>query len=429
MSKVNFADCNTENIDRAAETLYSYFINCVRERSPEEALENFRHLFIDGVACKEPTIKSAIVKIVNSKNAEREFKYILNRCCHILINHWQNNPKLQPVILELLSLFEKIHSSNISLNQTSRRIRILVKHFIASEQYQTLQRIRRIVSQHQEVKTKTSTSVGELINRYPYLYSYCLLNEDSSSEHKQTVRNMQVRLERKFEVDLSHYVTYQVRLAQMSRQNKLLSTSLTSLKTIENPTLLSDKELARSLKQFVGKVEDGYTYKQLSQKFLSNSLYVPSYKVFKDDLYEYLKPSFVSKYGNYQFKDKFYQKIKTLFSESDRQKPDEFLIVRTSSQLLNYLIVESAQHPEHYIFVDMMTNMGSAATIGLLLKIVLCCQKIKPFLEKKFAILFNHYESVGKDGVPWLVRALESLHVAFSIHYGKADVSYLSQII
>jgi hypothetical protein len=429
VSKVNCADSTTENVNPFAERLYSYFIDCVRKRSPEETLEDFRHLFIDGVSFKEPSVKEAINTIVNSKTAEQEFKYILNRCCHILINYWQNNPKMQPVILELLGLFDRIHSSHISLNPTLRRVRILVKNFTATEQYQTLQRIRRIVSQHQDIKTKTSTSIGELIDRYPYLYSYCLLNEDSSVEHKETVRRMQVRLERKFEVDLSHYVTYQVRLAQMSRQHKSFSNSSPSIKKIENPTLLSDKELARSLKQFVGKVEDGYTYKQLSHNFLNASLHAPSYKVFKEDLYEYLKPSFVSKYGNYQFKDKFYQKIKSIFSESDWQKPDEFLIVRTSSQLLNYLVVESSQRPEHYVFVDMMTNMGSAPTIGLLLKIVLCCKKIKPYLEKKFTILFNHYESVGKDGVPWLVRALETLHVAFSIHYGKADVSYLSQIM
>jgi hypothetical protein len=104
-------------------------------------------------------------------------------------------------------------------------------------------------------------------------------------------------------------------------------------------------------------------------------------------------------------------------------------MLRTSSNLLNYLVVESPQRPQHYVFADMMSNLGPTVTTGLLLKIVLLCRKVKPYLEKRFSILFGHYESCSRDGVPWLVKALDNLQIAFSVHFGKADVSCLKYLM
>ena len=103
-------------------------------------------------------------------------------------------------------------------------------------------------------------------------------------------------------------------------------------------------------------------------------------------------------------------------------------MLRTSSQLMNFLVVENGKKPEHYVFVDMISNMGVTRTMGLLLKVVLVSGKVKPYLEKRFSILFNHYESFTKDGVPWLVKSLENLQLAFSVHFGKVDLSCLKQV-
>ncbi|GAC1469823.1 MAG: hypothetical protein NVS2B14_00980 [Chamaesiphon sp.] len=92
------------------------------------------------------------------------------------------------------------------------------------------------------------------------------------------------------------------------------------------------------------------------------------------------------------------------------------------------MVVESEQQPNHFVFVDLITNLGASFTIGLLLKIVLVCRKVKPFLEKRFSILFNHYESNNRDGVPWLEKSLENLNIALTIHFGNLEVSYLQQI-
>jgi hypothetical protein len=90
--------------------------------------------------------------------------------------------------------------------------------------------------------------------------------------------------------------------------------------------------------------------------------------------------------------------------------------------------VESIHKPDHYVFIDLIANMGVTRTVGLLLKIVLLSKKVTPYLEKRFSILFNHYESFTRDGVPWLVKSLENMQLAFSVHFGKADLSCLKQV-
>jgi hypothetical protein len=192
---------------------------------------------------------------------------------------------------------------------------------------------------------------------------------------------------------------------------------------------LSARELGSALKQFVGKVQGNYTYRDVASSFLAHSNQTSSYKEFKEDLYEYLTASIDPAYGKRQFNDRLNAHLKNTLTISDAQKPTEFLILRTCSQLLNFLVVESPQRPHHFIFVDLITNLGATLTVGLLLKIVLLCRKVKPYLEKRFSILFNHYESSTIDGIPWLVQSLENWNIAASVHFGSADLSSLNSIM
>lgn len=406
------------------QVLYDYWLDRVRTDSPEELIEDFRRLFIEGRGYQDAHIYLALERLVKAKDAEIRFYNFFNRCCHILVNRWQMQPTYQPAIPELVSLLENLPPARQGHYSTSNTLRHLVKNFTLSDHYVKLQRLARIISS--KYSEKTAASVGTLINRYPYLYDHCLLGDESSQEHQQTVRHIKVKTERRFEVNLSRYVTYKVRLAQVTHTPKISEEAGRIIQPVKNPTLLNDKELNRALKQYVGTVEGNYTYKALSQNFLAHTVYTPTYKDFKNDLYDYLITSV--DYGKGQFNKKLYDILQNTLPQCDQQKPSEFLILRTSSQLLNYLVVESSQKPDHYIFMDMITNMGVTRTMGLLLKLVLMCRKVKPYLDKRFSILFNHYEGFSKDGVPWLVKSLENLQVAFSIHFGKADLSCLRQI-
>lgn len=408
--------------------LYEHLLYCVHEESPSKMLERFRRLFIDGIGYRDQEIWLALEKIIVSKQVDQEFPYILNRCCHILINYWQMQPQMQGAIPELVALIENPPTYGIVPSRMGRRLQQLLRAFTATEEYMTLRRLSQVFATATEPTGNESKPLGTLIRRYPYLYEHCLLSEDSSYEHQQMVRQLKAQMQRRYEFNLSQYVTYQVRQAQMRRQTQAPA-SQRLIQVVPNPTLLSDRELGLTLKHFVGKVEGGYTYQDLAHRFRTEISQVPSYKVFKDDFYQYLTSAINPAYGKRQFNDRLYNQLKNTLPQSDFQKPNDLLLVRTCSQLLNHLVVESRQKPNHFVFVDLITNLGTTFTTGLLLKIVLICPKVKPYLEKRFSILFNHYESFNRDGVPWLVKSLEQMNVAFSIHFGKADVSYLKYLL
>ncbi|ELR96927.1 hypothetical protein [Gloeocapsa sp. PCC 73106] len=404
--------------------IYDHLLDCVKHQSPEEVIDGFRHLFIKGKDYYDHQIRVALARLVNSKTGEQNFNYILNRCCHILVNRWQMQPQLQGAIPALAELFEHLAPATGSYSTTSARLRELVIEFAKTDHCLKLKRLARVISEG-----KDTTYVGNLINRYPYLYEHYLLSEDSNFEDQKTVKQIQSRLQERFEIDLSKYVTYKVRQVKTSPETQLIVPSKTIIQPVGNPTLLSDRELGVALKQFVGTVEAGYTYRDLSHSFLTHSRQASNYKTFKDDLYQYLITSVDTKYGRHKFNETLYKKIQTILPHCDTKKPDEFIVLRTTSQLLNFLVVESNQRPNHYIFMDLITNMGATSTVGLLLKIVLLCHKVKPHLEKRFSILFTHYESFTKEGVPWLIKALENLNIAFSVNFGKADLSFLRQMM
>ena len=408
------------------QVIYDYLLQHVRTDSPEQLIEDFCRLFIEVRSCHDSELFVALEQMVKQQNIEYQFNYFFNRCCHILINAWQMQPQLQSAIPELVALLENLAPPRRGHHNTANRVRYLVKNFTQSDQYVKLQRLARVINSKQT--PTNANSIGNLIHRYPYLYNHCLLGEESSQEHQQTVRQIKVQTQRRFEVNLSRYVTYKVRLAQMAHSPQLSQSESRIIRAVKNPTLLNDKELNRALRHFVGTVDSGYTYKSMSQNFLSHTVHTKNFGQYKDDLYEYILGSLDAKYTKGQFNKNLYQLLQNTLPECNHQKPSELLMLRTSSQLLNFFVVESSNKPDHYVFVDMISNMGVTQTMGVLLKIILISRKVKPYLEKRFSILFNHYESFTKEGVPWLVKSLENLQVAFSVHFGKVDLSCLKQV-
>jgi len=409
---------NHQALLAAEQVLYDFLLESVQKDSPEEIIDNFRRLFIEGRNYGNAKVYSALETLVKSKEIDEKFNFFFNRCCYILVNRWQMTPQMQSAIPQFVSVFENITGPRIGYSPVPLKIKQLVRGFVETDQYLKLQRVATIVS----TKTTINNSVGSLIKRYPYLYDHCLLSDDSSQEHRSTVRAIKHQAKKEFEVNISRYVTYKVRMAEIS---KIEEKPKNIIQPVKNPTLLTDKELNRSLKQFVGNVENGHSYKGLSEDFLAQAPHIQTFKDFKKELYEYLLSAVEPPYGRGQFNKKVTNILQNSLSQYDEERPSEFLVTRTSSQLLNMLVVESSSQPEHYLFIDMITNMGVTKTIGLLLKIVLISHKIKPYLEKKFAILFNHYDSFTSDGVPWLVKALENLQIALSVHFGKVDLSGL----
>jgi hypothetical protein len=411
------------------EILYEHLIYWVQREPPTQLIERFRLLFIDGTSYPEPSIRAVLDRITNSKLAEEKFKHILNRCCHILINHWQMQPEQRAAIPSLVALFKSFSASSrvqIIHSRSSRRLRELVQMFTETEEYLTLQRLVQVMQPIGLMGNKSVNSpLAQLIPRYPYLYDHCLLSQGSSLEHQQTIRRLQAQRQRQIEVNLSRYATYLMRRIQMARQAP--SPQATHIiQPVRNPTLLSDRELFLSLKHFVGKVEGSYTYRDLAHGFLTHTCKTQSYLTFKKDLYEYLIASVEPEYGRHQFNHRLSRQLKNTFPQYDSLQINNVLLAGTCRQLFKFLL-ESPHRPEHLFFIDLISNIGSLKTVGLLLKIVLLSRQVKPDLEKRFSILFNHYESQTIQDIVWFVESLENLNVALIANFGGADLSFISK--
>ncbi|MBW4466430.1 MAG: hypothetical protein KME07_13480 [Pegethrix bostrychoides GSE-TBD4-15B] len=393
--------------------LYDHLLECVRAEPPEALIDRFQMLFISGSGYSDYQVWQCLKKIIDSPYIEKDFKFILNRSLHIFINHWLMQSRLQSAIPELVALFEADAAANSGRSRTTQRLKDLVQQFRGTEQYLALQRLSQLVKQTPEWGDG-SKPLGTLIRRYPCLYKYNLLTADSSDEQCRRIRQIRRHVQRQFERELSQYATHKLLNGGLTNElpQELLSRSF------KNPTLLSDRHLDRALQQFGGKIDGSNTYRDQAQRFITYSSHTSNYRDFKADLYDYLVSSIDSKYGNSQFNQRLCQYLQTILPEHHEHSLNDVLLIGTCRKLLNFLVVENAQNPNHAVFVDLTGNLGITTTISLLLKIVLICRKVKPYLEKQFSVLFKHYETCTRDSVTWLIDSLESLNVAFSINFG-----------
>lgn len=393
--------------------LFTHLQELARSGEPEYLISCFKSLFIDGCGYIHQDIVDCIHRIVDFDAAEIEFKHIITRSCYILVNRWLQSSQTQVYIPELVELFANLPTQTPT-SWTSQRLRTLVKAFIASEQYRTLYKLSRMFErlvEDQVVITKPEDQKLEgLINRYPYLYEHYLLDEDSSREQRREIRSMKKREEEKYGRKLSEFIT---------------NYSLESIESLSNPTLLPNQEVYRLVNHFTSKVDGVNTYQDLADQFRVYCQLLRSFKAFKDSLYEYLTTSIDLKYINGQFKQRLYKYLQNTTPENDDHKPTEMLMMTTCRRILSFLIVESEQQPKHYVFYDLVNNIGTSAVVGMLLKIVLFCRPIKPFLEQRFAILFQHYQGWNREKIWWLVRCLETLNVALSVNFSTVNL-YLS---
>lgn len=423
--------------------LYDHWLACRKLATPDQLLERFLHLFIDGEHYPDPDIVTALNTVIFSRWAEQEFKYVLNRCCRILVNYWWFQSHLRWAIVELVRLFD-VPPQRPPLTPFERRLRQFVRQFTKTEEYLALKRLAQVVEETVEAgsvphqlfaQTQTTTRksldrneadrkpLGSLIHRYPYLYPYCL-GDDSSDVGQQAVQQLQAERQERYERDLSRYVTYLIQQSQ-----DLIRPGFTH--SYQNPTLLTDEQLKKAVRYFAGKVDGDNTIRDSARQLLIyNSQPGQSYQGFKEQLYSYLTTAIDHenpKYGKHHFNNWLHTQLSTTLPDNDRQPLNGFLIGKTCHHLLDCLVSSPQYSSNHLIFIDLINNIGATATIGLVMKILLLYNNLKSNLERRFSLLFRHYEHV-RDGVEWLINSLENFQIALSIHYGSVNFPCLNQL-
>jgi hypothetical protein len=404
--------------------IYEHFLQVVQTETPSELLARFQTLFIEGKNYSDSRVFSTIETLISEKTAEQNFPLTINRCCYILVNHWQTQPTGNTYINQLIEILAHPTDIKSTYSKHIRRLRQLLLLYIQGHDYQMLNRLNTVLNGQTLGRDQIEQEpLGKLITRYPFLYEHALVSEERTVENVGIIKRIQQNLRQQQGANLSQYFTYQVRKSRIKAQ--VGRDAAKNLIRIANPTLLPSKELGIALIQFTGRAENGKSYQDLSHGFVAQLQRKPTIKSFKRDLYNYLIAGIDSGYGKRGFNDRLHKVIEGILLDRDSQPIDEISQLRICTHVLNYLVVESAAKAQHFVFMDLINNLGAVATTGLLLKIVLICHKTKPLLENRLSILFNHYESSHCREISWLVKSLEHWHIAEAIHFEKLDASSL----
>ncbi|MFZ9736675.1 MAG: hypothetical protein ACO3EZ_01535 [Prochlorotrichaceae cyanobacterium] len=412
------------------QVFYDHFLSVVERESPEALINRVRLLFIDGIGYPDETIAQALAHVLSSHKSAQHFFPILNRCLHILINRWQLNPRNKTWIPQLIYLFNERPTYKVGTLHRSRllaRLHQLVAEFADSDQYLALRRFAQVIDRKPTLETDLGSKPLELlIPRYPYLYDHCLMGDVMDPDHQHSIQVLKREQQEKFERDLSGYVAYNVRRNSLIRRGVNDAQQLEKmLGSATNPTLLTGNEVANGIKFYLGKVQGNSSHKDIANRFSIHTESVKNFGQFKEELYVYITSSIDSGYGQRRFNAQFSDYLIDFLPEHDSVPVTEFLVVRTCSQVLNYLVVESPRRVEHFTFIDLLSNLGPMLTTGVLLRVVLFCKKVKPYLEKRLGILFNHYGKTTSQNVLWLVKSLENVNLALSTNFGSLSLPLL----
>jgi hypothetical protein len=390
--------------------LYDHWQYWRKQESPHELIGRFRSLFLDVSSYPDSAVAGALLNLSEQETAEREFKYVLNRCCYTLINLWYTQPRDHWAIPELIKLFDDLPPVAATTPQ-ARRVYGLVREFAQSEQYAALVRLQQVMAPQRETDVAAAIAEQPLAHRirhYPFLYDNSLLTKDSGQEQKQNVGD----LRRRAETDLG------IRLARYHAQRQVPG------KAVVNPTLLDPAGLDGALSFYTGKV-NGRTHRDQARWFATYSKTVRSFRDFKEEFVDYLIHPIAAaepKYSGNHFTRNLRQYLRETLAEFDDQPLNSFILVETCRRLLNFLVVDSPQRPVFRNFRHLVNDVGHALTMGLLLRLVLFCSAAKPWLERCFSVLFNVHERRTCKEVPWLVTSLEHANVALITNFG--DVGY-----
>jgi hypothetical protein len=406
--------------DKLAQQIYDHLLHHAKTELPEQVLHRFQLLFIQGGAYPEPEIRAALHNLVRSTKDKHGFFPFFNRCCFIIVNRWQMQILYRENIIQFVEVIKQCRAPSVMTSQPtpSGKLRFWIQEYTRSPLFQKLQQLADFLNPKTELDERKPLS--SLLYRYPSLYTHCLSSQEDSDEYQGLIQQTQKTAQQRFEQDLSRYVTYSLMKPGVQQQQ-----NQSALILPDNPTLLTHDELCQTLQHFVSKVDRRASYRERAEEFWLPGHRPTSYATFKSSLYDYLLEGIPTKFGESRFNNQLSAFLKDLHPESNAQPVNDFLLVRTCNQILNFLVIESRQHPKHIVFMNLLNNLGSTQTMGLLLRVVLLCRKVKPYLDRRFALMFQHYQGEVRSNVKWLVKCLEKLNLAWCSHFSNQSLSFV----
>ena len=418
------SSCTTVNSEKV---IYEYLRDYLETHSAEETILEFRCIFLEGTS-RNVAIRNIIEDIICSKIKREKFFYILNYCFYIAINYWVQHQENEAYIIELTKLFDRVNYSANYYSRRKKKLLLLTKDFVNSSYHQKIKRIALIFTCDSSLKVNKDTLISSLLARYTYLYKPLLMGKNNIAELDKLIQELKLGRNKDFEFKLAKHIIYRTRLAQIAKAQQFSYGAGKIIRRSPNPTLLDNKDLKTILKQYIKKIDKKYTLYQLSRKFVVQNKKDISFREYKRNLYFYLIYNITPANRNYNFQEKLWKILDSIYDRSDTALLNSNLSLRTCRKLYQTLIISNSEKNKHDLLIKFISNIGTAQTVMLFVKIVLICPQAKADLEQRLARLYSLYEDKTVEHAPWIIKFLEHFLIAFSIYFGKIDISVAKQM-
>ena len=393
----------------------------VQNHDPEEVIAEFQGLFIEG-RCDNRFIQEPLEKIITAHDAESKYIYTCSSSFYIIVRFWLKKKLDSKYIWRLLKLFDSQKLTNRHYLRHKKQIGSLLQHFLESKYPENFARIAIAYHTPVGIKIDDDLEFKSLLCRYPYLYQQLLLVEKDFPEIVKFVEQLKAFRNRKFESNLVQHFIYRSRLVEIAKAEQLSSGAGKILRKVANPTLLSHRDLHLIVKKYIKNIDDHGTLYDLSQRFIFENKDKITFLHFKLNLIEYLAYGIIPRNSDYSLSSQLEDILKGLYYQSDDLKINESLILLTCRKLYQKIIIKGSTSKEHQTLLELTTNIGTAQTAMLLIKIALICPSARVDLEARLANLFVSYESRIVKKNLWLVKLLEHCQVTISLYFGEMDI-------
>lgn len=378
-------------VSEAQEIIYQFFIDLVRDSSPEVALAEFKHLFIEPVPSANTEAIWALKIVIESQN-ETEFKNLFKRCCYIILNNWVGRRNYQ-ITQDLIQLVSNWQNHHLPSDNHFQQMRAWLASFVNSQDYRE---IKLFVSRYDENCVQTNWT-----ERYTsFLLAPQYVDEKNPIEQRQAAQKFSKQLKEKFKFELALYTAH----AQAGDFKD---------SAFENPTVLGD-EVLLLIKNIVAR-RGLLSYASLAKTFLAQIKDI-NYKEFKKSLLIYLFHSTEKETPLVKtLKTLILKKVDNLYETYDAETINNSLILMTCNKVIKILTLEKVGSPSP-VFTLLVSQNNPLTLAVMLLKLVLISPNSRTHLEVCIALLIGHYQKKAPDKCQGFIKFLEICKIALTIY-------------
>jgi hypothetical protein len=252
-----------------------------------------------------------------------------------------------------------------------------------------------------------SNTLQSLLHRYPFLFkTLCLARGKTTPE---AIEQLQTTTQNRFERQLSRHV-----IAQMQAQRT---------QQVPNPTRVSQFGLQIALDRFTGNVWGRETHRDLADRFLCQARQ-ETFANFKRNLHSYLMASIPNNASSQSFSHQLHHSLDKFLANQNAQQLNTFLLTATCRHLFKFMIVEGSHNLEHKRLLNLVHSLNPFTVAELYLRILLLCPRSQCHLDKRLALLFQHYAQQPQTEINWFIQLLEYMNLAYATQFGQVRLPH-----